>query len=140
MKYRWLLIAIVALFVTGCEANVHDDPNRMTQQIVTDTLTPLTPNATGSPAPQPTAQSQSDLMARLYQVKAEQDAIEVELDNLEADYRIGKVDDVAFQTKKAELKALDKALDEEEDQLEDVLEEQIPAPTLPCLLYTSRCV
>ncbi|HJB08469.1 MAG TPA: hypothetical protein H9716_11510 [Candidatus Enterocloster faecavium] len=57
-----------------------------------------------------------------YRVKAELDAIDIEISNLEAAYRVGSLDDQSFQSQRAALREQERELDIQEDMLENVVE------------------
>lgn len=57
-----------------------------------------------------------------FSIKAEKDAVDIEIDNLEASYRIGEVDEAAFLEKKRELEAREDELERQEERLEDVID------------------
>ena len=56
------------------------------------------------------------------QVKAEKDAVEIEIDNLEAAYRVGSLDQQSFQSQRAALQNQERELDWQEEMLEDMAE------------------
>lgn len=56
------------------------------------------------------------------QVKAEKDAVEIEIDNLEAAYRVGSLDQQSFQSQRAALQNQERELDWQEEMLEDMVE------------------
>jgi hypothetical protein len=79
-----------------------------------------------------TAPSQADVLAEnaslpseeesYYKVKAELDAIDIDIENLEADYRIGKLSREDFTAQKSQLEAQENSLEQEKDQLEDSMD------------------
>lgn len=71
------------------------------------------PTASGEP------QQDKDTYCR---VKAELDAIEIEISNLEAAYRVGSLDEQSFQSQRADLREQERALDFQEEMLEDSVE------------------
>ena len=56
------------------------------------------------------------------QVKAQKDAVEIEIDNLEAAYRVGSLDQQSFQSQRAALQNQERELDWQEEMLEDMAE------------------
>ena len=56
------------------------------------------------------------------QVKAQKDAVEIEIDNLEAAYRVGSLDQQSFQSQRAALQNQERELDWQEEMLEDMVE------------------
>lgn len=56
------------------------------------------------------------------QIKAEKEAVEIEIDNLEAAYRVGSLDEQSFQSQRAALKEQERGLERQEDMLEDMAE------------------
>ena len=56
------------------------------------------------------------------QVKAQKDAVEIEIDNLEAAYRVGSLDQRSFQSQRAALQNQERELDWQEEMLEDMAE------------------
>ena len=81
-----------------------------------------------------------------YRNKAEQEAIDVEIDNLEAKYRIGELDRDTFIVQKQELELQENVLEAEEELLEDVVDmnyrmnRTLPEGTLEQLLEQLRQV
>ena len=71
------------------------------------------PTASGDP------QQDQDTYCR---VKAEQDAIEIEISNLEAAYRVGSMDEPSFQSQRTALRDQKRELDRQEEMLEDMVE------------------
>lgn len=71
------------------------------------------PTASGDP------QQDQDTYCR---VKAEQDAIEIEISNLEAAYRVGSMDETSFQSQRTALRDQKRELDRQEEVLEDMVE------------------
>lgn len=71
------------------------------------------PTASGDP------QQDKDTYCR---VKAEQDAIEIEISNLEAAYRVGSMDEPSFQSQRTALRDQKRELDRQEEMLEDMVE------------------
>lgn len=71
------------------------------------------PTASGDP------QQDQDTYCR---VKAEQDAIEIEISNLEAAYRVGSMDETSFQSQRTALRDQKRELDRQEEMLEDMVE------------------
>ncbi len=71
------------------------------------------PTASGDP------QQDQDTYCR---VKAEQDAIEIEISNLEAAYRVGSMDEPSFQSHRTALRDQKRELDRQEEMLEDMVE------------------
>lgn len=71
------------------------------------------PTASGDP------QQDQDTYCR---VKAEQDAIEIEISNLEAVYRVGSMDETSFQSQRTALRDQKRELDRQEEVLEDMVE------------------
>ena len=71
------------------------------------------PTASGDP------QQDQDTYCR---VKAEQDAIEIEISNLEAAYRVGSMDEPSFQSQRTALRDQKRELDRQEEVLEDMVE------------------
>ena len=71
------------------------------------------PTASGDP------QQDQDTYCR---VKAEQDAIEIEISNLEAAYRVGSMDESSFQSQRTALRDQKRELDRQEEVLEDMVE------------------
>ena len=71
------------------------------------------PTASGAP------QQDQDTYCR---VKAEQDAIEIEISNLEAAYRVGSMDEPSFQSQRTALREQKRELDRQEEMLEDMVE------------------
>ena len=71
------------------------------------------PTASGDP------QQDKDTYCR---VKAEQDAIEIEISNLEAAYRVGSMDETSFQSQRTALRDQKRELDRQEEVLEDMVE------------------
>ena len=57
-----------------------------------------------------------------YQVKAEKDAVEIDIENLEASFRIGTISQEDFTSQKADLKTQEDYLDAQEEILEDSLD------------------
>ena len=80
---------------------------------------PSDPVQTPSPAASGDPQQDQDTYCR---VKAELDAIEIEISNLEAAYRVGSLDDQSFQSQRAALREQERELDIQEDMLENVVE------------------
>ena len=70
------------------------------------------PTASGDP------QQDQDTYCR---VKAEQDAIEIEISNLEAAYRVGSMDEPSFQSQRTALRDQKRELDRQEEMLEDMV-------------------
>lgn len=62
-----------------------------------------------------------------YRVKAEEQAVEIEIERLEAQYRIGEIDSQSFQTQKMELKQQEDALEAQADYLKYYLPRFQPA-------------
>ena len=58
-------------------------------------------------------------------VKAEKNAVEAEIDALEADYRVGKIGTDEFKNAKKELEIKKDALDDMEDDMEDHMEDHM---------------
>lgn len=71
------------------------------------------PTASGDP------QQDKDTYCR---VKAEEDAIEIEISNLEAAYRVGSMDEPSFQSQRTALRDQKRELDRQEEMLEDMVE------------------
>ena len=71
------------------------------------------PTASGDP------QQDQDTYCR---VKAEQGAIEIEISNLEAAYRVGSMDEPSFQSQRTALRDQKRELDRQEEMLEDMVE------------------
>ena len=71
------------------------------------------PTASGDP------QQDQDTYCR---VKAGQDAIEIEISNLEAAYRVGSMDEPSFQSQRTALRDQKRELDRQEEMLEDMVE------------------
>lgn len=57
-----------------------------------------------------------------YKVKAEKDAVELDIENLQAEYRVGELDKESFESRIRELRMEEERLDNEEDMLEDAIE------------------
>ena len=71
------------------------------------------PTASGDP------QQDQDTYCR---VKADEDAIEIEISNLEAAYRVGSMDEPSFQSQRTALRDQKRELDRQEEMLEDMVE------------------
>lgn len=80
-----------------------------------------------------------------YKVKAEKDAIDIDIDKLEASYRIGELDTESFRAQKQELKKQEDILDAQEEVLENAVdlayyqsERNIPEGDIKSLLEQER--
>lgn len=80
---------------------------------------------------QAASESYDELLQKYCAIKAEADAVDVEQDILESDYRIGKIDSAAFQAKKTELRNQEDSLDLQKDQQKLALYQAIPQRNLP---------
>ena len=68
--------------------------------------------------------SQEDLLEQYYRVKAEKEIMELDLDILKADYRIGKIDQESFQKQKLQGEQKEDELEAKEDQLKLTIRQQ----------------
>ena len=149
-KMRYLVAGIVAAAVlSGCGAG--PEPQQVVQQtqpIMTESLGPETTRETApetSPEKEETAaqeagegQSGASETARetaaqetaavetdeesYYRVKAEKEAVEIELDRLEASFRVGELDEESFRSQKWELELQEEELEDQEDYLEHAVD------------------
>lgn len=77
----------------------------------------------GSKAPLPSASGDPVQDLDTYcQVKAEKEAVEIEISNLEAAYRVGSLDEQSFQSQRTALKDQERELERMEETLEDGVE------------------
>lgn len=141
--------------LTGCQNNTQPTPSDpvMTQSIVNDDMVsdyslPLSETEEAQPAKEAASETSShklpvntstqaasgsydELLQKYCAIKAEADAVDVEQDILESDYRIGKIDSTAFQARKTELRNLEDSLDLQKDQQKLALYQAMPQRNLP---------
>lgn len=123
-KMRYLVAGIVAAAVlSGCGAD--REPQQVVQQtqpIMTESLGPETVQET---AQETAAQENTAVEAdeeSYYRVKAEKEAVEIELDRLEASFRVGELDEESFRSQKRELELQEEELEDQEDYLEHAVD------------------
>ena len=149
-KYLFVTAAVAAALISGCGAK--EEPAGLTQAISessvsadtaaesfaktsTEASMQETSEASQTAADPQTADSglgatalqgtSGDISAdaeRYYRVKAEKDAVEIDIENLEASYRVGELDRAGFEAQRMELKAEEDSLDMEEDMLEAAMD------------------
>ena len=98
---------------TGEETVTAAETTAGTAAAPSETAQTTYPTASGDP------QQDQDTYCR---VKAEQDAIEIEISNLEAAYRVGSMDEPSFQSQRTALRDQKRELDRQEEMLEDMVE------------------
>lgn len=98
---------------TGKETVTAAETTAGTAAAPSETAQTSYPTASGDP------QQDQDTYCR---VKAEQDAIEIEISNLEAAYRVGSMDEPSFQSQRTALRDQKRELDRQEEMLEDMVE------------------
>ena len=98
---------------TGRGKTVRQQKPQRGAQPPSETAQTSYPTASGDP------QQDQDTYCR---VKAEQDAIEIEISNLEAAYRVGSMDEPSFQSQRTALRDQKRELDRQEEMLEDMVE------------------
>ncbi len=126
--YRWLALILVTAFLAGCGSNAsssNQTTTPMTQPIAKEeSLLPQTTKSNiASNNTNPTS-SQEDLLDQYYRVKAEKEIMELDLDILKADYRIGKMDQESFQKQKLQGEQKEDELEAKEDQLKLTIRQQ----------------
>ena len=148
-KMRYILAGIVAAAVlSGCGAG--QEPQQVVQQtqpIMTESLGPETVQETAQEtapekeeAASETGETQSGASdttqestaqeavvgetdeESYYRVKAEKEAVEIELDRLEASFRVGELDEESFRSQKWELELQEEELEDQEDYLEHAVD------------------
>lgn len=134
-KMRYILAGIVAAAVlSGCGAG--QEPQQVVQQtqpIMTESLGPETIQETApekeeaaSETAQGTAAQETTAVETdeesYYRVKAEKEAVEIELDRLEASFRVGELDEESFRSQKWELELQEEELEDQEDYLEHAVD------------------
>ena len=144
-KMRYILAGIVAAAVlSGCGAD--REPQQVVQQtqpIMTESLGPETIQETApekEEAASETGETQSGASdttqestaqeavvgetdeESYYRVKAEKEAVEIELDRLEASFRVGELDEESFRSQKWELELQEEELEDQEDYLEHAVD------------------
>lgn len=75
------------------------------------------PTAAANSSPSQSAHD-GEQITDYYRIKAELDALDIDKDNLEAAYRIGKLDEAAFRSQKSQLEAEEERLDDAKDLAE----------------------
>lgn len=126
--YRWLALILVTALLAGCGSNANSSNQTatpMTQPIAKEeSLLPQTTKSNiASNNTNPTS-SQEDLLEQYYRVKAEKEIMELDLDILKADYRIGKIDQESFQKQKLQGEQKEDELEAKEDQLKLTIRQQ----------------
>lgn len=144
-KMRYILAGIVAAAVlSGCRAG--QEPQQVVQQtqpIMTESRGPETIQETApekEEAASETGETQSGASdttqestaqeavvgetdeESYYRVKAEKEAVEIELDRLEASFRVGELDEESFRSQKWELELQEEELEDQEDYLEHAVD------------------
>lgn len=148
-KMRYILAGIVAAAVlSGCGAG--QEPQQVVQQtqpIMTESLGPETVQETAqeaAPKKEETAPETGEAQSAAsdttqestaqeavvgetdeesyYRVKAEKEAVEIELDRLEASFRVGELDEESFRSQKWELELQEEELEDQEDYLEHAVD------------------
>lgn len=135
MKRSFAIAAVLTAALSACGTSIEGVQPRLTQKIVTDgaldgskkpenpeKLPDTAPSAEEPPSP-------AEELNLYYQMKAEQDAIEIEKENLESAYRIGKVAEESFRAKKEELERRDEELDKLKKPLKPIHAHIPPAET-----------
>ena len=134
-KMRYILAGIVAAAVlSGCgAAREPQQAVQQTQPIMTESLGPETTQETApekeetaSETAQGTAAQETTAVETdeesYYRVKAEKEAVEIELDRLEASFRVGELDEESFRSQKWELELQEEELEDQEDYLEHAVD------------------
>lgn len=149
MKKYVLLILMTAAVTAGCSQN-SEPAAGMTQAIAESSVaveesaaeslqhTPISESSyeetstsaaesreaadTSGDIPDTEGSNNTEDSERYYRIKAEKDAVELDIEELEARYRVGETDRESFEAQRRELKAEEERLDDEEDMLEDMAE------------------
>lgn len=163
MKKTIIAVSLVfALALSGCaslslsaqttqkSASGSASQTPMTQAIAQDDDTNVvgtSQNTASNTAAATTATTgEQDLLAQYISIKAERDALDIDEEKLEANYRVGKVDETSFRQQRQELEAQDDELERQEEDLERQLERQwrdsttLPQGTVDELLSQKRDV
>lgn len=122
-----LIVSMVLLCGCSSEVDNTDTEPRQTQEIVQN-LDSEAPSSTGEKNVEPSA-SFDDLPNDLMSVRAEEQAVTLDMEKLEAEYRVKSILEDKFKEQMAELERRDKKLDELEDNLENSYSQ--PTPTIP---------
>lgn len=139
-KMRYMVAGIVAAAVlSGCgAAQEPQQAVQQTQPIMTESLGPETTQET-APEKEDTASETGEAQSAAsdttqettavetdeesyYRVKAEKEAVEIELDRLEASFRVGELDEESFRSQKWELELQEEELEDQEDYLEHAVD------------------
>lgn len=94
--------------------NTSTVPNSTTAQTSGASVTAPSPTAAANTSPSLSAHD-GELVTDYYLIKAELDALDIDKDNLEAAYRIGKLDEASFRSQKSLLEAEEDRLDDAKD-------------------------
>ena len=119
-KYFLPLLLAVVLFSACGNTNDQSSP-QMTQPIVSgDVVQPEGASQTPAPAQEqaPATPVLEDTLENYYRAKAEKEAYDAEIDSLEADFRVGKLNQETFLQQKSALEEQENAWEWEEDRLE----------------------
>lgn len=159
MKKTIIAVSLVfALALSGCAslsgsaqvAPKTASQTPMTQEIAGDddtaASTPGTSQTAAAPADTASTASTAgqDTFSQYIDIKAQRDALDIEEEKLEANYRVGKLDETTFRQQRQDLEAQDDELERQEENLEDQLERQwrqsatLPTGTLEELLQQKR--
>ena len=128
-SFFFTFICFIALLtLAGCNSTA--DANRsgssneisqMTQPIVNSSIAPSFSGGT-SISPENTEEN----IQRYYTAKAQEEATEIDIEILQADYRVGKISDEDFQTQKLQLEQEKASWDNESDMLEYMIPRNFP--------------
>lgn len=134
-KMRYMVAGIVAAAaLSGCGAP--QEPQQVVQQtqpIMTESLGPETTQETAPEKEETASETAQETSAQettavetdeesYYRVKAEKEAVEIELDRLEASFRVGELDEESFRSRKWELELQEEELEDQEDYLEHAVD------------------
>lgn len=92
----------------------------MTQSIATQAAETVMPDSNSDSS----SISEEDRQKRLYYVKAQQEAIEIEIEELESQFRVGMLEEDLFRQRKSDLQSENMLYDKEEDELEFIIGKQ----------------
>lgn len=125
MKHLLIPMLCALLITAGC-ANQMDSPKQSGLSQPINSQAPLqqqpeTDAAAGEEtAPEPAADT-ADLKTRYYQAKAEEEALSIDIERLESDYRMNNLPKDDFIAQKKQLSSQKQAFDDEADRLEKSL-------------------